>query len=90
MLKTKSIWKKIEIRDSQTETVEIAQLWRVEWFSIHGKYADSVDLNDYKKEVAIFRFEDEATAFRDALKDAFKLLRCEGCITDVKLVKEKV
>lgn len=62
--------KKLTFRDTQDTSIEVCQAWEVWWTSRHGKYSA-----DVKKEVRVFISEEAAEQFRDALEDAFKLIK---------------
>ena len=63
-------WKKIFIRDEQKESIKIIEAWEVRWTSRHGVYA-----GDTKPEVRLFPSEEQAIKSKQALIDAFSLIK---------------
>lgn len=78
------ILKKIfRIPTGDTKEVEAAELWEVRWMSRYGMYK-----TDVQDEIEVFFSEDDANAFADSLRKAFKLLRYSlGAGVSVKVKK---
>ena len=55
---------------NDTRQAEVAQLWEVRWKSRHGEFS-----HDVQPEMECFLSEKEALKFKEALTDAFKLIR---------------
>ena len=53
-----------------TRQVEAVQLWEVRWRSRHGQYC-----SDTQPEVEVFTSPEDAHAFADSLRNAFRLIR---------------
>jgi len=54
----------------QSEQVFAHKSWAVRWESRHGLYS-----GDTKPEIEVFPLKEDAVAFKQALEDAFKLIR---------------
>ncbi len=76
--------KKIFFRDEQEASVNVAQTYEVRWKSRYDNYASSV-----RPEVRVFTTLEDAEAFAEALRDAFKLIR-HTAGDGVKVTKAKV
>jgi hypothetical protein len=55
---------------NETKIINVVQLWEVRWLSRHGEWRD-----DTKTEVEVFASKEEANAFREALENAFRLIK---------------
>lgn len=73
--------KKLDVPQISHIEVEAIHLWQVEWTSRHDIYSGSL-----KKEFEVFTSEEDATAFANALRAAYKLLRHTSG-TEVSLTK---
>lgn len=62
--------RKLLFRSKKTVEVDEVQLWYVRWTSRYGGM-----MRDTKKEVKAFPNYDDALEFKQALEDAFKLIR---------------
>lgn len=67
---------------NETKQVEAVQLWEVRWTSRHGRYH-----TDTRPEIEAFPTRQTAEEFRDALLNAYKLLRHAGPETNVTFRK---
>ncbi len=68
---------------NDTKEVQAVQLWSVRWLSRYGSYS-----GDVREEMEAFTSEQDAIDFKQALDNAFKLLR-HTSKTTVVLTKEK-
>lgn len=75
--------RKVEVPNPE-EKIELegVQLWRVDWISRYDNWSYST-----RKETEVFTSEEDAKKFRDALKEAHKLIRNAGSETRVKMSK---
>jgi len=71
------------ISSSKKQKVTAEDSWRVEWYSRDGKH-----FTDVHQEAEFFLVEQEAKDFKEALEDAFKLIRHTSG-TQVTLTKNK-
>lgn len=67
---------------NEVKTIDAVQVWTVRWLSRSGPYS-----GDLRQEVEAFTSEDEAKAFKEALENAYKLLKHTSGTT-VTLTKE--
>ena len=66
---------KMFFRDEQETSVDVAEAWEVRWTSRYGEYSGNT-----QPEIRVFTSKGDAMAFRDALVDAFKLIKhTSGC-----------
>lgn len=64
-------FKKITVPETNaTKEVDAIQLWEVRWDSRYGQY-----ISDVQPEVEAFPSEEEANEFKEALVNAFKLIK---------------
>lgn len=61
---------KLFFRDKQEVSVDAKVCWEVRWESRYGEYS-----SETKPEVRVFTSKDDANEFKDALVDAFKLIK---------------
>ena len=71
----KLLTKKIKVPQcNETREVEVIQSWAVTWYSRYGEWYENL-----RKETEFFFSEEEANAFAESLRKAFKLLRHTSC-----------
>lgn len=79
------IFKKVKVPNKFSTIDLIAiEMWEVRWDSREGKYS-----GDEKNEIETFTSKEDAQIFKDALDDAFKLLRYTNDITNVIMRKRR-
>lgn len=71
-------------RDKQVQSVSIVSFYDVRWTSRQSEWS-----HDTQPEIRTFTTKEEAEAFRDALVDAFKLIKHTGGRTSVRLIKQE-
>ena len=76
--------KSMFFRDEQETSVDVFQCWEVRWTSRHGQYH-----GDTRREVRVFPKKEDAGVFRDALQDAFELVKHTSG-TRVSLTKQEI
>jgi hypothetical protein len=74
-------FKKIIIPSGETQELTAYESWTVRWLSRHGYYS-----SDTRTEVEVFTNEEDANAFAEELRNAFKLIKHTSGIT-VKVEK---
>ena len=79
----KNWFKKLTIPNGEKTTVVAYNSWVVRWYSVDG----SIDYFAKRciEHVEIFPSEEDAYKFAEQMKAAWKLLKCEGQITNVKV-----
>lgn len=73
---------KLFFRDKQEVSVDAKVCWEVRWTSRYGEYS-----RETKPELRVFTSEEDANEFKDALVDAFKLIKHTSG-TKVKIKKQ--
>jgi len=75
--------RKVEVPNPQ-EKIELegVQLWRVDWISRYDNWSGTI-----RKEAEVFTSEEDAEKFKNALKEAHKLIRNSGIETRVTMSK---
>lgn len=69
---------------AETKSIQLLTHWEVRWLACKG--VSFSNLPDVKEQVAVFTNVDDALAFKDALKNAFLLLK-QTFKTDISLTR---
>lgn len=77
-------FKKAQFRDEQTMQVDVAEVFEVRWQSRHGEFSYAT-----RPEIRVFAKEKDAISFRDALRDAFRLIKHTSG-TEVSITKQQI
>lgn len=77
-------FKKLLVPSGKTE-VSAVKMWEVRWISLESRYPEHPNLVQSKPECEVFTSLEEATLFKEACIDAFKLLKQVGPHTEVIL-----